>query len=162
MAFIISSERIYWHKIVIFALPYLYYRFLCNSICWSTYQWSAFLSLISDCSHEKPVKWGWETHPMGPSVKHVFRIFEWFLPVLPNHSGIVCLFKVPGQLVLWIVIKVDKLEDTRGTSRLTNSRQILLTHFSKSIRLIVWHRPGQMGKLNSICGNLNTYNIGTW
>ena len=98
----------------------------------------------------------WETCEMGmgPSVKHVFRIFEWFLPVLPNHSGIVCFFKVPGQLVLWIVIKVDKLKDTRGTSRLTNSRQILLTHFSKSIRL-------QMHKLNSICG-LNTYNIGTW
>ena len=107
----------------------------------------------------------WETCEMGMGVppsngtkcKACFRIFEWFLPVLPNHSGIVCFFKVPGQLVLWIVIKVDKLEDTRGTSRLTNSRQILLTHFSKSIRLMVWHQPGQMDKLNSICGNLNTY-----
>ena len=145
-----------------FGFAIFYYCFLCNSICWSTYQWSAFLSLISDCSHEKPVKWGWETHPMGPSVKHVLGFSNDFLPVLPNHSGIVCFFKVPGQLVLWIVIKVDKLEDTRGTPRLTNFRQILLTHFSKSIRLLVWHQPGQMDKSNSICGNLNTYNIGTW
>ena len=151
VAFIISSVRIYWHKIVSLALPFFIIVFCAIPSV------GQLVTISIPQSHFRLQPWETCEMGMGPSVKHVFRIFEWFLPVLPNHSGIVCFFKVPGQLVLWIVIKVDKLEDTRGTPRLTNFRQILLTHFSKSIRLVVWHQPGQMDKLNSICGNLNTY-----
>ena len=144
MAFIISSERIYWQKIVSLALPYFIIVFCAIPSVGQP---------ISDqhSSVSFPIAamrnlWNGDGRPtVGPSVKHVlgfsndFYLFSRITRALSASSK----SPVNSSCELW--------------SRLTNSRQILLTHFSKSIRLMVWHQPGQMDKLNSICGNLNTY-----